>query len=232
MKMSKSESGKLGAEKSKLSNNIQKQNRIIQYDKNPNQCLNCNAVFRYEKRHNKFCNQICSAIYTNKRKDWTKIRTGPISSVSITQNYYSNIITRSYNLTRVDWKCLNCNIIHTTQAHRVGKYCNNRCKIEYEYKEKVKSWLYNYTSIGVGAIKKYLKETYGNACSECGIKEWNNKSITLELEHKDGNSDNNRPENLCLLCPNCHSQTPTYRAKNKGNGRHARRQRYAEGKSY
>jgi 5-methylcytosine-specific restriction endonuclease McrA len=54
----------------------------------------------------------------------------------------------------------------------------------------------------------------------------------LQLEHKDGNSENNKPENLCLLCPNCHSQTPTYGAKNKGNGRHYRRIRYAQGKSY
>lgn len=60
----------------------------------------------------------------------------------------------------------------------------------------------------------------------------NGKDIVLELEHKDGNSQNNSKENVCLICPNCHSQTPTYKGKNKGNGRHSRRKRYAEGKSY
>jgi predicted HNH restriction endonuclease len=54
----------------------------------------------------------------------------------------------------------------------------------------------------------------------------------LELEHKDGNGENNDLKNICLLCPNCHSQTATYKNKNKGNGRHYRRKRYSEGKSY
>jgi hypothetical protein len=66
----------------------------------------------------------------------------------------------------------------------------------------------------------------------CSIETWNDKPIVLELEHKDGNSENNRPENLCLICPNCHSQTETFKGKNKGNGRHVRRTRYKEGKSF
>ena len=48
---------------------------------------------------------------------------------------------------------------------------------------------------------------------------------SLELEHIDGNAYNNSESNLSLLCPNCHSQTPTYKAKNKGNGRVERRER-------
>lgn len=63
-------------------------------------------------------------------------------------------------------------------------------------------------------------------CNNCG------NQIPLEVEHKDGNSENNSLINLCLLCPNCHAQTPTYKSKNKGNGRHSRRQRYKDGKSY
>jgi len=67
---------------------------------------------------------------------------------------------------------------------------------------------------------------------ECGITEWNGKEIVLELEHIDGNSLNNTEENLSLLCPNCHSQTDTYKGKNKGSGRHYRKVRYQKGKSY
>lgn len=52
-------------------------------------------------------------------------------------------------------------------------------------------------------------------CNSCGLTEWLNKPIPLELEHKDGNSSNNKLENLELLCPNCHSFTSTYRGKNK-----------------
>ena len=81
-------------------------------------------------------------------------------------------------------------------------------------------------------IKRYLVETLNNTCSSCGINSWNGKDIVMDLEHIDGDSDNNRPENLTLLCPNCHSQSPTFKNRNKGKGRHARRQRYAEGKSF
>jgi 5-methylcytosine-specific restriction endonuclease McrA len=50
-------------------------------------------------------------------------------------------------------------------------------------------------------------------CNKCGIKDWNGKNITLEIEHKDGNNWNNKENNLELLCPNCHSQTLTFRKK-------------------
>lgn len=51
-------------------------------------------------------------------------------------------------------------------------------------------------------------------CAECGIgSEWNGKALTLQLDHIDGNSENNALENLRLLCPNCHTQTPTYGSK-------------------
>jgi len=53
-----------------------------------------------------------------------------------------------------------------------------------------------------------------NVCSNCGIDSWNNKPIMLELHHKDGVRSNHNLENLQLLCPNCHSQTETFRAKN------------------
>ena len=49
---------------------------------------------------------------------------------------------------------------------------------------------------------------------ECGITDsWRGKSITLQLEHKNGNHSDNRIENLMFLCPNCHSQTETYAGK-------------------
>lgn len=51
-------------------------------------------------------------------------------------------------------------------------------------------------------------------CNNCGLKnEWNGKKLSLQLEHKNGINNDNRLENLCFLCPNCHSQTETFGSK-------------------
>lgn len=52
-------------------------------------------------------------------------------------------------------------------------------------------------------------------CLICGIDNWNKEPITLELDHIDGDNKNNSRENLRCLCPNCHSQTRTWRGRNK-----------------
>jgi len=62
---------------------------------------------------------------------------------------------------------------------------------------------------------RLLHEGYKeHKCECCGLSVWNGLLIPLELHHKDGNRTNHKFENLQLLCPNCHAQTETYRAKN------------------
>jgi 5-methylcytosine-specific restriction endonuclease McrA len=51
-------------------------------------------------------------------------------------------------------------------------------------------------------------------CNICLIDSWQDKPISLELDHIDGESSNNTRSNLMALCPNCHSQTPTFRGRN------------------
>jgi hypothetical protein len=53
-------------------------------------------------------------------------------------------------------------------------------------------------------------------CNRCGLTQWNGEKISLELNHVNGDRFDNRIENLELLCPNCHAQTPTYRGRNWG----------------
>jgi 5-methylcytosine-specific restriction endonuclease McrA len=52
-------------------------------------------------------------------------------------------------------------------------------------------------------------------CQICGINEWNGQQITLELDHENGIRTDHSLSNLRLLCPNCHSQTHTFKSKNK-----------------
>lgn len=52
-------------------------------------------------------------------------------------------------------------------------------------------------------------------CAICGIIEWQGKTLSLELDHINGENNDNRLENLRFLCPNCHSQTTTYGCRNQ-----------------
>lgn len=76
-----------------------------------------------------------------------------------------------------------------------------------------------FTINGKGQHKKVLINERGHICENCKLTKWLELPIPLELEHIDGNNKNNIKENLLLLCPNCHSLTPTYRGRGTNTGR-------------
>ena len=68
--------------------------------------------------------------------------------------------------------------------------------------------------LGHDSRKRKVFLEQGSCCNGCKIKNWRGKPLSFELEHKDGNKLNNKRENLEVLCPNCHSQTSTWRGRN------------------
>lgn len=76
-------------------------------------------------------------------------------------------------------------------------------------KYDISIYLNNEQAIGSSTLRKRLiKEGYfKKSCSMCGLSEWLENPISLELHHKDGDHENNNLDNLSVLCPNCHSLT-------------------------
>lgn len=123
-----------------------------------------------------------------------------------------------YSVSRVSKKkdlvfhqCVYCNIDFSHRKNTENKFCSMECFAKNQWENisipKIEKGL-------GGNCKRYLKEKFGEQCTECGQEGiWNNKPLVLQLDHIDGNSDNNLPNNLRLLCPNCHTQTETF-----GNG--------------
>lgn len=129
--------------------------------------------------------------------------------------------------------CKNCSVPLSTHQY---VYCSNQCQRDLQYREYITAWKKGATDGIVGAstqtfsrhIKRYMFEKYENRCCQCGWNKINPKGTlpSLEVDHIDGDSTNNKEANLRLLCPNCHSLTPFYKNFNTGKGRTWRTEKY------
>lgn len=182
------------------SNKKRKIERHKAYEEEPTFCLNCKKELPYEKRHDKFCSHSCSATLTNQKRQHTRI-------------------------------CLECDTEFNCQPSSLNKFCSSTCFGVHTRKKSVENWLetgeLKLAKSGQVAsksfVKLYLLEEQKHCCFICGMKdEWNNKPINFVLDHINGDSTENKRENLRLICHNCDSQTDTYKGRNKGNGRRSK----------
>lgn len=115
------------------------------------------------------------------------------------------------------------------------KFCDSKCQADRNRAVRHQA-LEIAAEVPVGTtdkfVKQYLIKKRGHACEMCRHTIWMGQPMPLILDHIDGNSGNRRLDNLRLVCGNCDMQLPTYKAKNRGRGRFARRQRYSQGKSF
>jgi Zn finger protein HypA/HybF involved in hydrogenase expression len=122
---------------------------------------------------------------------------------------------------KLEKQCLYCN----KKIPNRNVYCGNKCQGDYKTKLIFENIEKGDKTLYVNNYRNYLILKYGEKCMDCGWCEINpiTNKVPIQLEHIDGNSENNSLDNLKILCPNCHSLTPTFGALNKGNGRELRR---------
>lgn len=137
--------------------------------------------------------------------DLEKIKIAVKESINFTEVLDKIKIPRQGNNSKTLKNILDINNIDYSHfTYRARKYKNSYINAS--------EYLNSNKKISTSALKKkLLKENLiENKCAICGLTKWQNKPITLQLHHIDGNTNNNSLSNLQLVCPNCHSQTPNY----------------------
>lgn len=123
--------------------------------------------------------------------------------------------------------CVQCGAIKRKHGDGHMDFCNQQCLGDYIFHQWKTYGVQHHNSWNVfpKILKRRLLEEAGYQCqairSDTGercteSRRRPNGSSILEVEHKDGDSTNNAYDNIELLCPSCHSLTPTYRAGNWG----------------
>lgn len=113
------------------------------------------------------------------------------------------------------FECLSCGRKNPKRGGcYTNTYCNNQCQQDHRRlllkQTRIREWLegcrtYVWKEVPDYA-KEYLIEKRGQRCETCGNSTWMNGKIPVIATQKDGNTYDNRVDNLELICPNCKAQ--------------------------
>lgn len=168
--------------------------RISEYMKSPSRCKHCSTIIPYAKRNNLFCNRSCAASYNNR---------------GVVRNGISPKSTQ----------CELCGYEFVPTRGSTGKFCSLKCSEEKARQVSISRLMNGEVKSLTKFQRLHIISIRGSTCEECGLSPIHPVTgrSTLTIDHIDGKSINNRMDNLKVLCPTCHSLTPTYGILNKGN---------------
>lgn len=105
------------------------------------------------------------------------------------------------------------------------------CLTQHRREEKIRAWLqtgntgFTVDTTIRGVIREYIFNDQNGKCAICGMDNiWNGAELNFVLDHIDGDASNSSRSNLRLVCPNCDSQLPTFKSRNKNSARNKRKE--------
>ena len=195
---------------------ISYKNSIINnYNLSPSLCKHCGKKLDWNHRKNKYCSESCAASENNRSR---------IRKPKIKEKIKKTKETKKFSAHKKESTafCKTCGKEFTGNKD----FCCEDCRIKNKKEEHYKDFLENnekycrsnYTPRNYIREKIFEEQNYTCALCPQGTT-WNGKELHFVLDHIDGDASNNRRDNLRLICPNCDSQLPTFKSKNKNSTR-------------